>query len=241
MSQELIVITGASSGFGKEMAHLFSAKGHPLLLIGRRQEKMTEFHLPKTLVKQVDVSDRQGFAEAIQEAETLYGPVDLLVNNAGQMLLGDVANQDTEEWSRMLDTNVLGTLNGISCVLAGMKERQRGTIVNVSSIAGFKAFGNHAAYCATKYGVHGLTETVRLEGAESNVRVLLISPGAAETELLSHTTNQEMKDGYHDWKETMGGVALDPLKVAESVAFMYEMPQSVSIRELVIAATKQDN
>lgn len=241
MTQQLIVITGASSGFGKEMAHLFSAKGHPLLLIGRRTEKMEQFNLPKTLVKQVDVSDRIVFAEAVQEAEELYGPVDLLVNNAGQMLLGDVASQDPTEWSRMLETNVLGTLNGINCVLAGMKERQGGTIVNVSSIAGFKAFANHAAYCATKYGVHGLTETVRMEAAAANVRVLLISPGAAETELLSHTTNQEMKDGYNDWKETMGGVALEPIKVAESVAFMYEMPQRVSIRELVIAATKQDN
>ena len=141
----------------------------------------------------------------------------------------------------MIEANLLGTLNGVSAVLPQMKAAKTGTIINVSSIAGFKAFANHAAYCATKYGVHGLTETVRLEASADNVRVLLISPGAAETDLLTHTTDAEIKDGYNEWKETMGGLAMDPQEVAESVAFMYERPQNVSIRELVIASTRQDN
>lgn len=241
MSKKLVVITGASSGFGKEMAHLFSQAGHPLLLIGRRVELMEAFKLPNTLIKKVDVSQREEFSAAITEAEGLFGEVDLLINNAGQMLLGDVGVQDPTEWQRMLEANVLGTLNGMSLVLPQMKARKSGSIINVSSIAGFKAFADHAAYCATKYGVHGMTETIRFEASADNVRVMLLSPGAAETDLLSHTTSETIKTGYGEWKESMGGTTMAPKHVAESALYMYNLPQSVSIRELVIAATRQDN
>lgn len=241
MKKKLVVITGASSGFGKEMAYLFSQAGHPLLLLGRRVELMEGFGLPQTLVKKVDVSQREEFAAAIAAGEKLYGEVDLLINNAGQMLLGELGQQDPREWQRMLDANVVGTLNGMSLVLPQMKKRRGGTIINISSIAGFKAFNDHAAYCATKYGVHGMTETVRLEASSDNVRVLLLSPGAAETDLLSHTTDEGLKENYGQWKASMGGVTLDPSLVAASALQMYKLPQAVSIRELVIAATAQDN
>ena len=241
MEKKLVVITGASSGFGKEMAFLFSQAGHPLLLIGRRVELMSAFALPRTLVKHVDVNQREDFKAAIAEAEALYGEVDLMINNAGQMLLGDLGTQAPAEWQRMLEANLIGTLNGMSLVLPQMRARRGGTIINVSSIAGFKAFANHAAYCATKFGIHGATETVRFEASADNVRVLLLSPGAAETDLLSHTTSETIKTGYQAWKETMGGKTLDPQVVAASALYMYQLPQSVSIRELVIAATQQDN
>ena len=239
--KKLIVITGAGSGFGKEMTKLFSEMGHPLLLIGRNKAALDQLGLANTMTRSVDVGDQVAFNTAILAAESVYGDVDLLINNAGQMLLGDVRNQATAEWERMINVNLIGTLNGIQAVLPGMTDRKSGTIINVSSIAGFKAFENHAAYCATKFGVHGLTETVRLEASKNNVRVLLISPGAAETPLLGHTTRDDIKDGYHAWKQTMGGVSMDPKAVANAVAFMYAMPQEVSIRELVIASTLQDN
>lgn len=239
--KKLIVITGAGSGFGKEMAKTFSEMGHPLLLIGRNKTALDQLGLANTMTRSVDVGNQAAFNEAILAAELVYGDVDLLINNAGQMLLGDVGNQAAAEWERMINVNLFGTLNGIQAVLPAMTERKSGTIINVSSIAGFKAFENHAAYCATKFGIHGLTETVRLEASKNNVRILLISPGAAETPLLGHTTRDDIKDGYHAWKQTMGGVSMDPKAVANAVAFMYAMPQEVSIRELVIASTLQDN
>ena len=239
--KKLIVITGAGSGFGKKMAKTFSEMGHPLLLIGRNKTALDQLGLANTMTRSVDVGNQAAFNEAILAAELVYGDVDLLINNAGQMLLGDVGNQAATEWERMINVNLFGTLNGIQAVLPAMTERKSGTIINVSSIAGFKAFENHAAYCATKFGIHGLTETVRLEASKNNVRILLISPGAAETPLLGHTTRDDIKDGYHAWKQTMGGVSMDPKAVANAVAFMYAMPQEVSIRELVIASTLQDN
>ncbi|WOO87698.1 SDR family oxidoreductase [Mollicutes bacterium LVI A0039] len=243
MENKLIVITGASSGFGYEMAKLFNAKGYSLLLLARREERLkeicAELNSDNVMYAKVDVADYQSFAEVVKQAEDKFGPVDLLVNNAGTMLLGDVLTQDRAEWQTMIDVNVTGVLNGMKIVASQMKERNHGTIINVSSIAGVKAFGNHAAYSATKFGVHGMTETVRQELAMSNVRVGVISPGAAETELLGHTTSQEIKDGYAEWKQTMGGSSMDPIAVANSVVYMYELPQNVNIRELQIAPTMQ--
>ncbi len=239
--KKLVVITGASSGFGLEMAKLFSEAGHPTLLLSKNNIKELEaLNLKNSILESVDVTDYKALQAAINKAEGIYGKTDLLVNNAGVMLLGNIQNQAPEEWQKMININVMGVLNGIQIVLNNMIERQEGTIINVSSIAGIKPFPNHAAYCATKYGVRAITETVRGEVSGSNVRLLTISPGAAETKLLSHTTSQEIKEGYLAWKDTMGGTSLDPKYVALSAKYMYDLPQEVSIREVVIAHTRQD-
>ncbi|MBV1841258.1 MULTISPECIES: SDR family oxidoreductase [Photobacterium] len=234
----LIVITGASSGIGEAIARHFSTQGHPLLLLARRVERLQAMGLPHTLCEQVDVTDQASFEVAIQKAEAQYGPADALINNAGVMLLGQIDSQDASEWKRMFDVNVLGLLNGMQAVLAPMKARSRGTIINISSIAGKKTFPDHAAYCGTKFAVHAISENVREEVAASNVRVTTIAPGAVETELLSHTSSQSIKDDYDAWKEEMGGV-LAADDVARAVLFAYQQPQNVCIREIALAPTKQ--
>lgn len=242
-SKPLVVITGASSGFGAEMAKLFNKDGYPMLLIARRVEKVKELPLnfDNVMVAKADVTDKNEFEAVIRDAEAQYGPTDLLVNNAGVMLLGNVWRQDPNEWQTMLDTNVMGVLNGTQIVLNDMMKRQHGTIINMSSLAGKKTFVNHAAYVASKFGVHGLSETIREEVSDKNVRIAMVAPGAAETELLTHVTDNEALDGYQEWKDSMGGITLDPVHVAESVKFIYDMPQEVNIREIDIAATRQDS
>lgn len=243
MNKPLIVITGASSGFGAEIAKIFNAAGYPELLLGRRTAKIEALPLnfENVLIESVDVTDQAEFKTAIQKAEAKFGPTDLLVNNAGVMLLGNVLTQDAKEWQTMLDTNVMGVLNGTQIVLPAMVERQHGTIINMSSLAGRKTFVNHAAYVASKFGVHGLSETIREEVSGKNVRISMVAPGAAETELLTHVTDQGALTDYQAWKDSMGGITLDPVHVAKSVKFIYDMPQSVNIRELDIAATRQDS
>lgn len=236
--KQLIVITGASSGIGAAMAQAFSAKGHPLLLLARRVEPMEALKLENTLCICVDVTDAAAMKTAITTAEAKYGPVGGLINNAGVMLLGAADVQDPAEWSQMLNINVMGVLNGIHAVLADMKARKTGTIINVSSIAGRKTFPNHAAYCASKFAVHALTENIREEVAMDDVRMVTIAPGAVETALLSHTTNEEIKAGYEDWKEFMGGV-IEPTAVADAAVFAFEQPQNVCVREIVLAPTRQ--
>ena len=192
VTKSLVVITGASSGIGAAMAKSFSAAGHPLLLLARRVEAMQALELPNSLSISVDVTDGAAIKTAITQAEAQFGPVGCLINNAGVMLLGQIDVQDPNEWSRMLNINVMGVLNGIHAVLADMKARKTGTIINVSSVAGRKTFPNHAAYCATKFAVHALTENIREEVAMDDVRLITIAPGAVETELLSHTKRVTM-------------------------------------------------
>jgi NADP-dependent 3-hydroxy acid dehydrogenase YdfG len=239
VKKPLVVITGASSGIGAAMARSFNAEGFPLLLLARRVDQLEALQLSDTLCRQVDVSDSQSMSVAITEAEGVYGPVDCLINNAGCMLLGQMDSQNPAEWKQMFDVNVLGLLNGVHLVLAGMKERQCGTIINVSSVAGRKTFPNHAAYCGTKFAVHAISENLREEVADKNVRVITLAPGAVETELLSHTTSQEVIDGYQEWKEAIGG-AIRPEDISASALFAYQQPQNVCIREIVIAPTKQE-
>ena len=238
MTQSLVVITGASSGIGAAMAKHFSAAGHPLLLVARRIDKLEALGLPNALCRQVDMTDAAAFRAAVKEAEAIHGPVDCLVNNAGLMLLGQIDTQDPQEWQRMYDINVLALLNSMQAVLGDMKARNGGTIINVSSIAGKKSFPNHAAYVGTKFAVSAMSENIREEVADSNVRIMSICPGAVETELLGHTTSQEIIDGYEDWKQAMGGVLVAD-DIARTAAFMYAQPQGVNIRDVVITATRQ--
>lgn len=238
--KKLVVITGASSGFGMAMAKIFAKDGYPLLLLARRVEKMEALDLPNTICKKVDVTNKDDFEKAIKEAENKFGKTDLLVNNAGVMLLGNIENQNSSEWKSMLDINILGVMNGMQIVMNDMKERQSGTIINLSSIAGVQPFGNHAAYCASKYGVTGLTAVARGEMSSYNVRVMSICPGAVGTELLSHTTNEEIKENYNDWKENVGAKSIKAEDIARTIKFAYEMPQGVCLREIQIADTKQD-
>lgn len=238
--KKLIVITGASSGFGMEMAKLFAADGYPLLLLARRVEKMEALELPNTLCRKVDVSDKTAFAEAISEAEAQFGPVDLLVNNAGLMQLGNLENQDASEWQHMLEVNILGVMNGMQIVMKSMKERKTGTIINLASTAGTDPYPNHAAYCASKFGVVGLSKVARMELSPYNVRVTYVCPGAVNTELLGHTTDETVIDGYNEWKNQCGADSIQAIDVAKSIKFAYELPQGVLIRELTITDTRQD-
>ncbi len=195
-------------------------------------------NLPNTLCRQVDITDVAAVKAAIEEAEAKFGPVDCLINNAGIMLLGLADEQDPAEWQSMFNVNVMGMLNGIHAVLSGMKSRKHGTVINISSIAGRKTFPSHAAYCGTKFAVHAITENIREEVADDNVRFITIAPGAVETELLSHTTSDEIKAGYEEWKEGMGGV-IAPQDIANAISYAYNQPQNLCIREIVLAATRQ--
>ena len=237
--KELIVITGASSGIGEATAKTFSNLGHPLLLIARRVEKLEALNLANTICAKVDVTDFEAVKTTIKNAEEKYGKTGCLINNAGAMLLGSIDTQDLSEWQRMYDLNVMAVLNGMQAVLSDMKKRRTGTIINISSIAGKKTFPAHAAYCGTKFAIHGISENVREEVAPFDVRIITIAPGAVETELLSHTTDEEIKAGYEEWKKSMNGVIV-PEDIARSIEFVYSQPQNINIRELVIAATRQE-
>ncbi len=239
--KKLAVITGASSGFGRELAKIMSEKGYPLLLLARRISILEDLNLPHTLCRKVNVQSFQEIQVAIQEAEAQFGPVDLMVNNAGVMLLSnELGKQNPQEWEQMIQTNVFGVLNGIRAVIEGMKKRNNGTIINISSTAGHKTYPTHSVYSATKFAVRAFSEGLRQEVASHFVRVCTVSPGIAETELLSHTTSEAVKESYQKTKKTMMGGVLSALDVAKVILSVYEQPQHVCIRDLIIAPTGQE-
>ena len=238
-TKPLVVVTGASSGIGAAIARQLSADGHALLLVARRLDKIEALGLTNAICRQVDVTDTEAFRDAVIEAEAAYGPVDCLVNNAGIMLLGQPDVQDPDEWRQMFNLNVLALLGTMQCVLPGMKSRKQGSVINISSIAGKKTFANHAAYVGSKFAVSSISENIREEVAGLGIRIMTICPGAVETDLLGHTTDSEIIDCYQAWKESMGG-AISPDDIARAVSFIYSQPQNVNIRELVIAATRQN-
>lgn len=240
MTKPLIAITGASSGIGKATAEIFAAQGFPLLLMARRVERLEAMQLPNTICAKVDVTNLDNFRAVIEKAEQQYGPIDCLINNAGVMLLGLSHEQDPKEWQTMLDVNVMGLLNGIHLVADKMKQRRSGTIINISSVAGRKTFPNHAIYCGTKFAVHAISDEIRAELANDNVRVVTIAPGAVETELLSHTTAEKIKENYQNWKEEIGG-AIAAEDVANAIVYAYQQPQNLCVREIVLAATGQQS
>lgn len=236
--KKLVVITGASSGIGMACAKKFSKEGHPVLMIARRKEPMQSLNLENSICESVDVTNYNAMENAIKKAEEKYGKVDLLINNAGVMLLGKSEKQDYKEWEQMIDVNIKGILTGTNIVLKDMMNNKQGTIINISSTAGRKTYDNHSVYCGTKFAVHAITESMRKEASSSNVRVLVVAPGVVETSLLSHTTDKKIVDNYNQWKKDIEG-GLSPETVADCIYFAYNMPQSVSLREIVLTKTNQ--
>jgi NADP-dependent 3-hydroxy acid dehydrogenase YdfG len=231
----LVAITGASSGIGEATAKLFSENGYPVLLMARRLERMQALDLPESICEKVDVTNVEEFRTAVQKAQMKYGPVDCMINNAGLGCLEDPWKQDIKEWEKMVSVNINGVLNGIHVVLPDMVKREHGTIINISSLAGRKPFGRHMVYCGTKYAVHGLSETLRGEVSQFNVRVIIIAPASTKTECITHTTNKQYVQDWWDAVET----AMDPIDVARSILFAYQQPQAVCVREIIVTPTSQ--
>jgi NADP-dependent 3-hydroxy acid dehydrogenase YdfG len=199
---------------------------------------MENLKLPNSLARSVDVLDVKSFAEAVSEAETLYGPVDLLVNNAGYMNLEHTAQQSPQEWQKQFEVNCIGLLNCTSVIFPEMIKRKTGTIVNIGSTAGRNIYENHTAYNGTKYAVKAMSESLRREASPHNVRVIMVSPGLVDSELTNGTSNTQILEARVIYRESIGG-ALQGDDIARGILFAYQQPQNLCVWELVMAPTKQ--
>ncbi len=234
----LVAITGASSGIGEATARAFAADGHPLLLMARRLDRMEALGLPNTLCRQVDVRDRAAIASAVAEAEAQFGPVDMMFANAGIARLADIGRQDPAEWDEMIDINTKGVMNTVHAVMSGMIERKHGTLVMMSSIAGRKVYPDHTVYCGTKFFVHGVAESLREYLSVHDVRVLVVSPGVIETEVLSSVTDAQTLADYKANKVKMGG-GIGADIVARLILDAYRLPQNALVQEICLTPTRQ--
>lgn len=238
MNKPLIAITGASSGIGYEIAKVCAEQGHPLLLMARRVEPMLELGIENSICRSVDVRDRNAIVEAVKEAEAKFGPIDMMVANAGLARLANVLRQDPDEWNEMIDINVRGVLNTVHSVMRQMVERKSGSLVIMGSVAGAKCYPDHTVYGATKAFVRSLSASLRETLADSNVRVLHLSPGITETNVLSAVTDEKTLAAYQRSVKWIGG-GLDASIIAKYVYIAYSMPQDVNVQEISLAPTRQ--
>jgi NADP-dependent 3-hydroxy acid dehydrogenase YdfG len=234
----LVAIAGASSGIGEAVARAFSEAGHPLLLMARRLDRLKALGLSNAIHKKVDVRDRSALAAAVTEAEAVYGPVDLMFANAGIARLGDIAKQPPEEWDEMIDINTKGVMNSVHAVMNGMIERKQGTLVMMSSIAGRKVYPDHTVYCGTKFFVHAVSESLREYLAPHDVRVIVVSPGIIDTEVLDHVRDETTLANYKANKAAIGG-GISADVVAGLILDAYQLPQRAIVQEIVITPTRQ--
>lgn len=234
----LIAVTGASSGIGEATARAFSAAGHPVLLMARRLDRLEALGLPNAVIRQVDVRDRAAIAAAVADAESQYGPVDMMFANAGIARLGDISRQPPEEWDEMIDINIKGVMNSVHAVMNGMMERRRGTLVMMSSIAGRKVYPDHTVYCGTKFFVHAVSESFREYLAPYDVRVIVLSPGIIETEVLGGVLDAQTLANYKANKEAIGG-GITAEVVGDLILNAYNLPQNAIVQEIVITPTRQ--
>lgn len=237
MIKKLAIITGASEGIGAAIARAFSNAGHPLLLIARNVEKLKALKLPNTLCAAVNITERNAIQKTVDEAIELYGPIGCVVNNAGVLGLGLFGEQSPEEWELMLNTNFLGLLNVTHTVVNAMKEQKSGTMINISSIAADKAVPSASVYSATKAAINAFSETLRLELLESNIRVMLVSPGGVQTDLHTHMKNKTAMEGYKQSIHTIHLLA--PEELASMVLYLYQLPQHICVREFVVTPSNQ--
>ncbi|MEM1343420.1 MAG: SDR family oxidoreductase [Pseudomonadota bacterium] len=237
-TKPLIAVTGASSGIGEATARAFSAAGHPVLMMARRIERMEAMGLPNSLARAVDVRERAALKAAVDEAEAQFGPTDLMFANAGIARLADIGRQPPEEWDEMIDINTKGVMNTVHAVMSGMMARKRGTLVMMSSIAGRKVYPDHTVYCGTKFFVHAVSESLREYLSAHDVRVIVISPGVIETEVLSGVLDAETLANYKANKVKMGG-GIGAEIVADLILNAYALPQNALVQEICLTPTRQ--
>lgn len=234
---KVVLITGASSGIGEAIARRLAASGHRVVLGARRTDRLHALSVElkaqgfSVVFLSLDVTRLEDVQRFVAFAEAAYGPVDVMINNAGVMPLSPINALKVNEWDRMIDVNVRGVLHGIAAVLPDMERRGRGQIINVSSIGGHSVSPTAAVYCATKYAVRAISDGLRQE--TDKIRVTVISPGVVTSELADTISDDTARDAMKAFRS----VAIEPDAIARAVAYAIEQPDDVDVSEIIVRPT----
>ncbi len=245
LTGKVAVVTGASSGIGEATALALVEEGAIVAISARRADRLQE--LVKRITEKggkalpivADVAEEEQANAIIQQAHKEFGRIDILVNNAGVMLLGQIDGANTEDWRRMINTNVLGLLYVTHAALPIMKQQNSGHIVNISSVAGRTARAGSGVYNASKWGVVGFSEALRQEAFKNKIRVTIIEPGIVATELTNHITDVTAKKTMQDWANSM--TPLESEDIAAAIVYAVTQPAHVDVNEILIRPTEQGN
>ena len=237
---KVVVITGASSGIGEATARLLAEKGALVVIGARRLDRLETLASAiqasggSVVYQQLDVTELEQMKTIVTLAQSHFGQVDVIINNAGVMPLSPLEALKINEWNRMIDVNIRGVLHGIAAGLPIMKEQGFGQFVNVASIGAYEVSPTASIYCATKFAVRAITEGLRQE-VGSHIRATLVSPGVTESELADSITD----DGARQLMKEYRRVALPASAIARSIAYAIEQPDGVDVNELVIRPSSQ--
>jgi NADP-dependent 3-hydroxy acid dehydrogenase YdfG len=242
LSGQVVAITGASSGIGEATALACARSGAAVALAARRADRIQALaerisgEGGRAIAVPADVGEESQAQAFVQRAHDELGRLDVLVNNAGVMLLGPIENAPTEEWRQMIHVNVFGVLYCTHAAVPLMHAQGSGHIVNISSVAGRFARAGAGVYNLTKFGVGAFSEALRQETVELGVRVTLIEPGAVATELAGHN-RPEVLEGI---RKTFGNIkTLEAEDIANSIVFAIGQPRRVSVNEVLIRPSEQ--
>lgn len=239
LNGKVALVTGASSGIGEATALALSAAGARVAAGGRRADrlKLLADQAPGELLPlELDVTDQESVRAAVAQTVERFGALDILVNNAGVMLNGPIAGADTTQWTRMVETNLLGSMYAVHAALPHLLER-RGIVVQVSSTSGRTASAYSGVYAATKFGINAFSESLRQEVTAQGVRVVVVEPGFVATELTTHITDPTMRAAARELAESMR--TLRPEDIAAAVLYAATQPEHVAVNELLIRPTDQ--
>ncbi len=243
------LVTGASSGIGEATALALTAQGAAVAVVARRKDRLDdlagriEADGGRALAIEADVTDETQARACVEQAVQQLGRLDVLVNNAGIMLLGPMEQAPVEEWQRMVEINVLGLMYCTHAALPHLlraaqdSDRRVADVVNISSVAGRVARANSGVYNATKFGVGAFSESLRQEVTTRHVRVSIVEPGAVVTELAGHN-RPEVQELI---KQRFGDIdRLQAEDVADAITYVVTRPRHVAINEVLIRPTEQE-
>jgi NADP-dependent 3-hydroxy acid dehydrogenase YdfG len=231
------VVTGASSGIGEATARALSGDGYRVALLARRLHRITALAGELgdgALAIEADVTDRDSIVAAAARVNDELGGADVLVNNAGVMLLGPFTPDQRDDYRQMIEVNLLGAITATEVFLDQLKDGE-GDIINISSVAGRTARSGNGVYAATKWGMNGWSESLRQE-LLPDIRVTLIEPGVVATELPSHITHDQTREGVQQLYDKAEVTAAD---VAEIIAFTLSRPRRLAINEVLLRPAGQ--
>ncbi|MGW3100267.1 SDR family NAD(P)-dependent oxidoreductase [Streptomyces sp. NPDC001102] len=239
LDPKVVLVTGASSGIGRATALALSEAGAAVAVGGRRTDRLEALSQEapgETLVLDMDVSDPESVRKAVDRTVEHFGTLDIVVNNAGIMLTGPVLDADPAEWTRMVETNLLGSMYTVHAALPHLL-RSRGAVVQISSTSGRISSAGAAVYSATKFGVNAFAEALRQEVTEQGVRVVLVEPGFVSTELADHIADPTHRAAVKAMAESMR--TLQPEDIAAAVVYAVTQPDHVAVNEILVRPTDQ--
>ena len=241
LSDSVAIVTGASSGIGEATAEALAKEGASVVLAARRVDELEALadriatDGGDALVVETDVTAEGDIDNLVETTIDEYGRIDVLVNNAGVMLLEPLERADRSNLRQMVEVNLMGLMNLTHAVVPIMQEQDIGHVVNVSSVAGRETMANGSGYNATKFGVNAFTDAIRQELSPQDIRTTIIEPGAVDTELPTHIPDEQLLEQLAE----VDVPTLAPEDIARGIVYATNQPEHVDVNELMIRPTGQ--